>query len=95
MMPSDVPCQIRFRLLQITKGAYVSPTVILIYCFLIQVGLKRKRPDNMPMPFSTVKKPQNQRYFLKVLAVTATVSANSVAKGSTTNVGCKLNGKAR
>jgi hypothetical protein len=29
---------------------------------------------------------------LKVLAVTATVSANSVAKGNTTKVGRKLNG---
>ena len=35
------------------------------------------------------------RYFLKVLAVTATVNANTVAKGKTTNVGCRLNGSAR
>ena len=38
---------------------------------------------------------EDQRYFLKVLAVTATVSANSVAKGNTMKVGCRLNGKAR
>jgi len=31
--------------------------------------------------------PMGQRYFLKVLAVTATLSANSVAKGSTTKLG--------
>ncbi len=37
----------------------------------------------------------NYRYFLNVLAVTATLSAKSVANGSTINVGCKLNGKAR
>ena len=37
----------------------------------------------------------SQRYFLKVLAVTITVNANNTAKGNTTNVGCKLNGKAR
>ncbi len=36
-----------------------------------------------------------QRYFLKVLAVTTTVSANIIANGNTTNVGCRLNGKER
>jgi len=35
------------------------------------------------------------RYFLKVLAVTATVNANTVANGKTTKVGCRLNGSAR
>ena len=35
------------------------------------------------------------KYFLKVLAVTATVSANKVANGKITKVGCRLNGKAR
>ncbi len=39
--------------------------------------------------------PTGQRYFLNVLAVTATLSANSVAKGSTTKLGCRLNGRAR
>ena len=35
------------------------------------------------------------KYFLNVLDVTATLSANSVANGSTMNVGCRLNGSAR
>jgi hypothetical protein len=35
------------------------------------------------------------KYFLKVLAVTATLSAKSVANGNTMNVGCRLNGSAR
>ena len=35
------------------------------------------------------------KYFLKVLAVTARLSANSVANGSTMKVGCRLNGSAR
>lgn len=35
------------------------------------------------------------KYFLKVLAVIATLSANIVAKGSTTKLGCRLNGSAR
>ena len=39
--------------------------------------------------------PMRQRYFLNVLAVTATLSANSVANGKTTKVGCRLNGSAR
>ena len=37
----------------------------------------------------------SHRYFLNVLAVTATLNANSTAKGNTTNEGCKLKGKAR
>ena len=36
-----------------------------------------------------------QRYFLNVLAVTATVSANITAKGNTIKDGCRLNGRAR
>jgi len=39
--------------------------------------------------------PVSQRYFLNVLAVTATLNANSIANGNTTNVGCRLNGRAR
>ena len=35
------------------------------------------------------------KYFLNVPAVTATLSANSVANGSITKLGCKLNGSAR
>jgi len=35
------------------------------------------------------------RYFLNLLAVTATLSANSVANGSTTKLGCKLTGNAK
>jgi len=35
------------------------------------------------------------QYFLKVLAVTATLNANSVANGSTMKVGLRLNGSAR
>lgn len=37
----------------------------------------------------------SHKYFLNVLAVTATVSANNVANGKMTKVGCRLNGKAR
>jgi|GEM_PF-6796004 len=47
-----------------------------------------------PLRASTQDKPTH-RYFLKVLAVTAIVNANTVAKGNTTNVGCRLNGNAR
>jgi len=36
-----------------------------------------------------------QRYFLKVLAVTATANANSAAMGITIKVGCRLKGSAR
>jgi hypothetical protein len=35
------------------------------------------------------------KYFLNVLAVTATLSPNNVANGSTTKLGCMLNGSAR
>ena len=36
-----------------------------------------------------------QRYFLNVLAVTATLNANNAANGKTIKLGCKLNGSAR
>jgi hypothetical protein len=39
--------------------------------------------------------PIGQRYFLNVLAVTATLNAKTVAKGNTTKLGCRLNGSAR
>ena len=35
------------------------------------------------------------KYFLNVLAVTATLSANSIANGSAIKVGWRLNGNAR
>ena len=52
-----------------------------------------KRDNNAGTSETTLR--LSYRYFLNVLAVTATASANSVANGRITNVGCRLNGSDR
>jgi len=55
----------------------------------------RRRPAAQVIGLRAILIDTSCRYFVNVLAVTATLSANSVANGSTTKVGCRLNGSAR
>ena len=58
---------------------------------IVAIGAIYQARVNSPLHYAT----RPYRYFLNVLAVTASVSANSVAKGNTMKVGCRLKGKAR
>ena len=46
-------------------------------------------------PYRSIGNSAYYKYFLKLLAVTATLKAKSVAKGKMTKVGCRLKGSAR
>ena len=48
-----------------------------------------------PLHSEALPKEVTYKYFLNVLAVTDTLSANNTANGNTMKVGCKLNGRAR
>ena len=101
--PANGNCAVRIQPVDATRLNYIG-SVIQLKCQVIvarplkkAVTMHAKQGVIINRLFSHVfdQNSAYQRYFLKVLAVTATLRANIPANGKTIKLGCALNGRAR